>query len=155
NTPWHEADPPGPVSVYGASKLAGEYFVRPVCRKHFVIRTCGLYGVWGSRGKGGKFFGTMLFLAGPREAPPGGADQRCTPTYTVDLAEVVVALIETGQYGLYHVTSGGSCTWHELATAIFKLSGQNVDVQPIASADFGAAARRPPYSVLGTDAIQR
>src|SRR5262249_53174380 len=89
-TPWTEADAPGPVSVYGASKLAGEHFVRAICSKHVVIRTCGLYGVWGSGGKGTNFVETMLRLAGQGKPLRVVADQRCTPTYTVDLAEAVV-----------------------------------------------------------------
>ncbi|MFL5340716.1 MAG: SDR family oxidoreductase, partial [Gemmataceae bacterium] len=76
------------------------------------------------------------------------ADQTCTPTYTVDLADAVVKLIVTWKHGLYHITSGGSCTWHELAIAIFRLSNMDVNVTPISTAEFGAAARRPAYSVL-------
>src|SRR5262249_48336234 len=63
-TPWAETDAPGPVSVYGLSKLTGEYLVRFICPRHFVVRTCGLYGVWGSGGKGGNFVETMLRVAG-------------------------------------------------------------------------------------------
>lgn len=150
--PWRETDAPGPLSVYGASKLAGEYFVRDICPRHFVIRTCGLYGVWGSGGKGGNFVETMLKLAGLNKHVRVVADQRCTPTYTVDLAEAAVRLISTAEYGLYHITSSGSCTWHELATKIFMLAGLPVSVQPITTADFGAAAKRPANSVLAMGA---
>jgi dTDP-4-dehydrorhamnose reductase len=146
--PWCETDSPGPVSAYGVSKLAGEYFVRAHCPKHFVIRTCGLYGVWGSGGKGGNFIETMLKLADQGKTLRVVADQQCTPTYTSDLSKSVVELIATRRYGLYHVTNSGSCSWHVLASAIFRLSGMSVPVQPITSAEFGAAARRPAYSVL-------
>jgi dTDP-4-dehydrorhamnose reductase len=150
--PYTEGDAPGPVSVYGLSKLAGEYAVRATLQRHFVIRTCGLYGVWGSGGKGGNFVETMLRLG--RELPAQGkplrvvADQFCTPSYTVDIAAATVALLATGRYGLYHLTSAGSCSWFELARATFDLSGMKVDVVPITSKEFGAAARRPSYSVL-------
>src|SRR5262249_49970345 len=141
-------DPPGPISLYGASKLAGEYFVRSLCPRHFVIRTCGLYGVWGVGGKGRNFVETMIRL--PKEGKPVRvvADQVCTPTYTVDLAEAVVKLLETQKYGLYHLTNSGSCSWHELACAIFAQLNQPVTITPITTADFGAKARRPAYSVL-------
>ena len=151
-TPWRETDAPGPVSVYGLSKLAGEYLVRALCPRHFVIRTCGLYGVWGSGGKGGNFIETMLRLAGHGKPLRIVADQTCTPSYTVDVAEAAIALLNTEEYGLYHLTNAGSCSWHELASTIFALSG--LDVRPVAitSAEFGAAARRPRYSVLGPEA---
>src|SRR5262249_41359675 len=84
--PWREDDPPEPVSAYGTSKLTGEYFIRSICARHVVIRTCGLYGVSGSGGKGGNFVETMLRLAGQGKPLRVVADQHCTPTYTVDLA---------------------------------------------------------------------
>jgi dTDP-4-dehydrorhamnose reductase len=151
--PLTEMDAPGPVSVYGLSKLAGEYLVRSTCPKHFVVRTCGLYGVWGSGGKGGNFVEAML-----NKAAEGGPvrvvnDQRCTPSYTADVAEVTAALISTGAFGLYHLTNAGDCTWYELAKAIFDLAGVSVDVVPITSAEFGRRARRPPYSVLSNDKL--
>jgi dTDP-4-dehydrorhamnose reductase len=153
-TPWAEGDAPGPVSVYGLSKLAGEYLVRSICPRHFVVRTCGLYGVWGSGGKGGNFVETMLRVAGMGKPLRVVADQFCTPSYTVDVATAITPLVETDHYGLYHVTSGGSCSWYEFAAAIFELAGVKADLSAIASADFGAPARRPGYSVLANDALR-
>jgi dTDP-4-dehydrorhamnose reductase len=153
-TPWREGDAPGPVSVYGLSKLAGEYLVRSICPRHFVVRTCGLYGVWGSGGKGGNFVETMLRLAGQGKSLRVVADQTCTPSYTVDIAEASAALLGTTRYGPYHLTNAGSCTWHELASTIFALSGLDVRPAAITSAEFGAAARRPRYSVLAAEAFQ-
>lgn len=148
--PFTEHDAPGPVSVYGLSKLAGEYLVRSLCPKHFVIRTCGLYGVWGSGGKGGNFVETMLRVAGQGKPLRVVADQFCTPSYTVDVAAATAALLATNQYGLYHLTSAGSCTWHEFAGAIFELAGVQADLSAITSQQFNAPARRPGYSVLDT-----
>ncbi len=148
HTPYAESDAPGPVSVYGLSKLAGEYLVRSLCPRHFVMRTCGLYGVWGSGGKGGNFVETMLRLAGQGKPLRVVADQTCTPSYTVDVATAAAALVRTGRYGLYHVTNAGSCTWHELARTMFELAGVKAEVTPITSREYGAAARRPGYSVL-------
>lgn len=154
-TPLTEDDPPGPVSVYGLSKLAGEYLVRSACPRHLVVRTCGLYGVWGSGGKGGNFVETMLRVAEQGKPLRVVNDQRCTPTYTADLAEAVAALIRRGSEGLFHVTSAGDCTWYELAAEIFRQSGVKADLTPITSSEFGAAARRPPYSVLAVEKLVR
>jgi dTDP-4-dehydrorhamnose reductase len=146
--PYTVNDAPGPVSVYGLSKLAGEYLVRSLCPRHFVIRTCGLYGLWGGGGKGGNFVETMLRVAGQGKPLRVVNDQRNTPSYTVDVAEVAAALVQTDRYGLYHVTNAGSCTWYEFAGAIVEKAGVRADVSPITSREFGAAARRPGYSVL-------
>jgi dTDP-4-dehydrorhamnose reductase len=153
-TPYAEADAPGPVSVYGLSKLAGEYVVRALCPQHFVIRTCGLYGVWGSGGKGGNFVETMLRLAGEGKRLPVVNDQTCTPSYTVDVATVAAALIGTRRYGLYHLTNEGATTWHDFAAAIFELAGVRAELVPITSAEFGRPARRPAYSVLARGAYE-
>lgn len=150
--PYAEGEAPGPVSVYGLSKLAGEYVVRSLCPKHFVIRTCGLYGLSGSGGKGGNFVETMLRLAGQGKPLPVVADQTCTPSYTVDVATAAAALLRTGRYGLYHVTNTGACSWYDFARKIFELAGVRADVTPITSREFGRAARRPPYSVLSGEA---
>jgi dTDP-4-dehydrorhamnose reductase len=154
-TPYAEADVPGPVSVYGYSKLAGESLVQAICPRHFVIRTCGLYGVWGSGGKGGNFVETMLRLAGQGKPLRVVNDQTCTPSYTVDVATAVAALVPTERFGVRHLTNAGSCTWYEFARAIFELSGVRAEVTPITSDEFGAPTRRPPYSVLAPAAYER
>jgi dTDP-4-dehydrorhamnose reductase len=146
--PWTENDAPGPVSVYGLSKLAGEYVVRALCPRHMVIRTCGLYGVWGSGGKGGNFVETMLRLASQGKPLRVVADQICAPSYTVDVAEATVALLAAGRPGLYHLTNGGACSWHDFARTIFELADVPADLHPIPSSAYGAPARRPMYSVL-------
>jgi dTDP-4-dehydrorhamnose reductase len=147
-TPYAPDDPPGPVSVYGLSKLAGEYMVQSLCPRHFVIRTCGLYGIRGSGGKGGNFVETMLRLAGQGKTLRVVHDQVCTPTYTVDLADATAALLASGQCGLHHLTNTGACSWFEFARSIFELTGAEVSLTPITSREYGAAARRPGYSVL-------
>jgi dTDP-4-dehydrorhamnose reductase len=152
-TPWAESDPPGPVGVYGLSKLAGEYLVRSLCPRHLVIRTCGLYGVWGSGGKGGNFVETMLRLAGQGKPLRVVADQTCTPSYTVDVAEAASGLLRAGRPGLYHVTNAGGCSWYEFARAIFDREGLSPSLTPITSQEYGAAARRPAYSVLAHAAL--
>ncbi len=146
--PWRETDAPGPVSEYGRSKLAGEYAARASGPDHLVVRTCGLYGVWGSGGKGTNFIETMLRLADQGKPLRVVADQHCTPTATADLAAAVVALIARGARGLFHVTNAGRTTWHDLAAEAFRLAGVAANLTPITSAEFGAPARRPSTSVL-------
>jgi len=151
--PYDEMDAPGPVSIYGLSKLAGEYQVRALCPKHFVIRTCGLYGVWGSGGKGTNFVETMLRLAGQGKPLRVVADQICTPSYTVDVAAAVAALVPTGRFGLYHITNAGACSWYEFTRTIFQLAGVSADLSATTSREYGAPARRPGYSVLAADKL--
>ena len=152
-TPLTETDPPGPVSVYGLSKLAGEYVVRTLCPRHLVVRTCGLYGVWGSGGKGGNFVETMLRLAGQGKPLRVVADQTCTPTYTADLADTLAALIRVGATGLFHATNAGQTTWHDFAAAIFAEAGVAAELTPITTEQFGAKASRPRFSVLACDKL--
>jgi dTDP-4-dehydrorhamnose reductase len=114
----------------------------------------GLYGVAGSSGKGGNFVELMLRLA--REGKPIRVvdDQRMTPTYTVDLAHQIAALIATPHYGLYHATSQGSCTWYEFAAEIFRQSGLGPNLSKAKTGEFGEKAIRPVYSVLENKAFQ-
>jgi dTDP-4-dehydrorhamnose reductase len=143
-----EGDLPAPVNIYGASKLSGEYGVRAVTDNHLLIRTCGLYGVAGASGKGGNFVQLMLRLAGEGKEIKVVDDQVCTPTYTRDLADAIVALIERGERGLFHVTSQGECSWYRFAEEIFRLAGVQPSLTPTTTEAFGARATRPPYSVL-------
>src|SRR5215472_7343410 len=129
--PYVESDRPGPLSVYGASKLAGEHLVASTLERHFLIRTCGLYGLGGSRSKGGNFPETMLRLAAQGKPIRVVNDQVVTPTYTADLARVVSQLIRTEAYGRYHITSGGSCTWFEFARTLFELASTDADLNPV------------------------
>lgn len=149
--PYVESDPPGPLSVYGVSKLTGEYFVRSLCPKHFVIRTCGLYGLHGAGGKGGNFVETMLRVAAQGKPLRVVDDQILTPTSTADLAEATLRLIEAAPFGLYHLTNAGQCSWHEFATRIFEFAGISANLTPISSESYGSRARRPDYSVLTTE----
>lgn len=152
SVPCRETDPCEPISVYGASKLAGEKLVAAYAPRHFIIRSTGLYGVAGASGKGGNFVETMIRLG--KQGPVRVVDdQVMTPTATADLAAAVVALLDregTAQvpYGLYHVTSGGQCSWFFFAKTIFELCGMDVSLSPITTAESGSKARRPAFSVL-------
>jgi dTDP-4-dehydrorhamnose reductase len=147
-TPYAETDAPGPLSVYGLSKLAGEYQARAVAPRHVIVRTCGLYGRRGVGGKGTNFVETMLRVAGQGKPLRVVADQVCTPSAAADVAAATVDLLRSGWTGLFHVVNSGSCNWFEFAGAIFELSGLSPELKPTTAAAFGAAARRPAYSVL-------
>lgn len=147
--PYAENAPPAPLSAYGTSKLAGEHLVRSASPQHLVIRSSGLYGATGSSGKGGNFVETMLRLARQGRPIRVVADQVLAPTYTADLAQVVVQLLAVDPPGgLYHLTNAGACSWFEFARRIFDLCGLRADMAPTTSEAFGAPARRPPNSVL-------
>lgn len=146
--PYEETDLPAPLSVYGASKLAGEYLVAAYTDRCFVIRTCGLYGVAGSSGKGGNFVETMLRKARAGEAIRVVDDQVLTPTYTADLAEAVRGLILAERFGLYHVSSEGQCSWFAFTRYIFESAGLKANLSAVKSSDFPSVVKRPAYSVL-------
>jgi dTDP-4-dehydrorhamnose reductase len=146
--PYVETDLPCPQSMYGISKLAGEAMVQAIWPNHFLIRTCGLYGYTGSRDKGTNFVESMFRLVERGGALKVVNDQFCTPTSTVDLASAVARLLPSESYGLYHLTSGGECTWYQFACAIFAEAGLHPDVRPVTSDQFPVKAKRPDYSVL-------
>jgi dTDP-4-dehydrorhamnose reductase len=146
--PYVETDLPCPQSMYGVSKLAGEAMVQAIWPKHFLIRTCGLYGYTGSRDKGTNFVEAMLRVGAKAGPVRVVSDQVCTPTSTMDLAGAVARLLPTEGYGLYHLTSAGECSWYQFANAIFEEMGLHPEVLPVTSDQFQAKAKRPDYSVL-------
>ena len=147
-SPYTEEDTPHPLSVYAVSKLAGEYFVKSLLKKYFLIRTCGLYGVAGCWGKGTNFVDIMISLAGKDQPLKVVDDQWVTPTSTEELAVRIGELIQTPHHGLYHLTNEGKCTWFGFAQAIFRLTGKIPQLIPVDSETYGAKAVRPAYSVL-------
>lgn len=154
-SPKRETDLAVPDSVYAASKLAGENMVRSICPNHFVIRTCGLYGVAATQGAGkGNFVETMLRLGTERDELAVVNDQHCTPTSTHDLAQATAELIETEKFGLYHATNSGTTTWHDLAAEIFRQAKINVKLRTLTTAEFGAKAARPAFSVLNCEKLE-
>jgi len=143
--PYEEIDRTNPVNVYGISKVAGEYFAT-MCPKHYVVRTSGLFGTAGAMGKGGNFIETMLRLAKDGKVRVV-SDQVLSPTYTFNLAQQIVKLLDA-PYGLYHAVSEGKCSWHEFATEIFRQTNTEVECTSVLSGEFPTRAERPKYSVL-------
>jgi dTDP-4-dehydrorhamnose reductase len=147
-TPYREDDPPRPLGVYGASKLAGEHLVAAAGGEHLVVRTSGVFGRGGSEQKGGSFVERILAKARTEEPLRVVADQVFAPTFAPDLARASIALVRSGARGLFHVTNAGSCSWHDLAVAALLAARLDVPVEPISKDALRVPARRPAYSVL-------
>jgi dTDP-4-dehydrorhamnose reductase len=147
--PYEESDPAAPLNVYGKTKLAGEGLVRSTIPKHFVVRTSALYGKNPCRAKGGRnFVDLMLKLAGERDELKVVNDETVSPTSTAELAKQIVLLTKTGDFGLYHATAEGSCTWYEFAHKIFELTNKKVNLKIAGPNEFPSKVPRPKYSVL-------
>lgn len=154
-TPYTEQNSPHPVSVYGLSKLAGEILVRNVSNQFILIRTCGLYGKAGCWGKGRNFVDAMVEAASKNKPVRVVCDQTVTPTSTSELAQRVLELISSRQFGIYHMTNEGQCSWFDFARSIFELLEKEVELIPIDSDTYGALARRPVFSVLDSQKAGR
>lgn len=150
---YAESDPPGPVNVYGASKLAGEHLTLAYNPRSLVVRTCGLYGHAGARGKGGNFVETMLRLAGEGRSVRVVNDQILAPTSTVECAHKLLELAEHDVAGVVHIAATDSCSWYEFAREIFARLPHDVDLAPIPSSEYPTPARRPEYSALRSERL--
>ncbi len=148
-TPYAEDAPVAPRSAYGRTKAAGEWAVRAEAADHLVVRTAWLYGAGGPC-----FPRTMARLGAEREVLTVVEDQVGQPTWTVDLADLLVRLVAAGApAGTYHGTSSGSASWFEFTRRIVASAGLDVQVEPTTSDAFVRPAPRPGYSVLGHDAL--
>lgn len=140
--PYVEFDTPDPQGMYGATKLAGEQFVKQFAKDFFIIRTAWLYG------DGKNFVKTMLRLSEEHDTVRVVGDQFGSPTSTTELAKAISALLPTENYGLFHGTCEGSCSWADFAKEIFRLAGKDTHVEAITTAEYPTPAVRPAYSVL-------
>ena len=140
--PWEPDDPvTTPLNVYGLTKYEGEEAVRKNVEKFFIVRIAWVFG------KGKNFIKTMINLGKTHDHLTVVNDQVGTPTYTYDLARLLVDMIETDKYGNYHATNeGGYITWYDFACEIFRRAGIEVDVAPVSSDQYPAKAKRPSNS---------
>ena len=145
--PWEPDDPYAPLDVYGKTKAEGEEAVIAHVKKFFILRIAWVFGT-----NGHNFIKTMLKLAKTHDTLRVVSDQIGTPTYTYDLARLVVDMIQTDKYGKYHVTNeGGYISWYDFTCEIFRQAGiTNVKVIPVTSEEYGAAAKRPYNSRMLT-----
>lgn len=147
--PYLETDPALPLNVYGNTKLAGEAFIRGTTEKHFILRTSALYGRSPCRAKGGRnFIELMLKLARERDELRVVHDEVVSPTSTAQLAQQIVLLSRNDNFGLYHATAEGSCSWYEFAQKIFEIAKVKTNLLVAGPNEFPAKVPRPKYSVL-------
>lgn len=142
NRPYVEGDKYNPQSIYGKTKLEGEEFVRKIAEKYYIVRTAWLYG------DGHNFVNTMLKLAQTRESVKVVEDQYGTPTSVEEVVKVIDLLTASEKYGTYHATCEGKCNWCQFTRKIYQLCGMTTQVIPVSTEEYGAAAKRPAYSVL-------
>ncbi|MEG1137043.1 MAG: dTDP-4-dehydrorhamnose reductase [Lachnospiraceae bacterium] len=147
--PWEPDDEREPLNVYGQMKYEGELAVEQNLDKYFIVRIAWVFGV-----NGKNFIKTMLNLGETRNELSVVNDQIGSPTYTYDLAVLLVDMVETEKYGRYHATNEGLCTWYEFATEIFKQAGMNVKLIPVDSDTFPAKAKRPHNSRMSKEKLE-
>ena len=145
--PQDEATIPGPISAYGSTKLMGEKYVEQFCHRHFIVRTAWLYSYYGKN-----FVKTMIRLGRTHDKITVVNDQLGNPTNAVDLAYHILKLAVSHDYGIYHCTGNGICSWYDFASAIMQGAGLSCKVEPVTSAQYAAAnpasANRPAWSAL-------
>jgi len=154
--PYTEEDLPNPTGVYGKTKLDGEKAIQEIWNKYIIIRTSWVYSQFGNN-----FMKTMLRLAAERTHLSVVNDQIGTPTNAVDLAEVLIKMIQFCQntpievFGVYNFSNEGQCSWYDFAKKIFEINTIKIDLQPISSDSYPTPARRPAYSVLDKCKIKK
>lgn len=148
DAPYQTGDAVNPLNVYGMTKLAGELAVKSLLENYFIVRTSWVIGIHGQN-----FVKTMLRLAQSRSELSVVDDQIGSPTFTADLAPLLCDMIETEEYGLYHATNEGLCSWAELAETVFRLSGKNVKVNHVSTEQYPAKAARPRNSRLDKSSL--
>lgn len=145
---WEPEDTCGPVSVYGQTKYEGELAVKETLDKYFIVRIAWVFGI-----NGKNFVKTMLGLAEKHDSLRVVNDQYGSPTYTYDLARLLVDMVLTEKYGIYHATNEGICSWYDFACAIFKEAGIDMKVVPVTSEEYGAKANRPLNSRMSKEKL--
>lgn len=146
--PWEPEDACAPQGVYGKTKYEGELAVKELLEKYFIVRISWVYG---SNGK--NFVKTMLNLSKTHDRLTVVSDQFGSPTYTRDLAKLLVDMVQTEKYGIYHASNEGFCSWYEFACAIFEAAGIKMQVVPVTTAEYGAKAPRPFNSRMSKEKL--
>ena len=144
--PFKSNDQPEPINFYGLTKLEGEKSVMKYVKKHFIIRVSWVFGV-----NGNNFVKTMLNLGRQKDELSIVADQIGSPTYTPDISEVILKMIMTEEYGVYHLTNKGYCSWMEFAKEIFNKAGINCNIVPVPTTSYITPAKRPLNSRMYTE----
>ena len=140
----------GPTNAYGRSKLAGEEAVQELLEKYFIVRISWVFGIHGKN-----FIRTMLKLSETHKELTVVADQVGSPTYTRDLARLLVDMAKSEKYGVYHATNEGICSWAELAEEVFRQAGRSVKVTHVPSSAYPTKATRPKNSRMSKECLDR
>ena len=143
SSPYVEWDVCAPQSAYGKSKYLGEEYIKQLCKKYFIVRTAWLYGYYGKN-----FVKTMMNIAREKGACKVVCDQRGNPTNACDLAHHLLKLLTSEEYGVYHGTGNGECSWFEFTQKIVEYAGIDAKVSPCTTEEFPTPAKRPAYSSL-------
>lgn len=146
--PWEPDDDRHPLNVYGQTKYEGELAVQKTLDKYFIVRIAWVFGL-----NGKNFVRTMLNLSQNHDTITVVNDQFGSPTYTYDLARLLVDMVQTDKYGVYHATNEGICTWYEFACEIFRQAGVKVNVVPVPAAEYPAKATRPSNSRMSKEKL--
>jgi dTDP-4-dehydrorhamnose reductase len=154
-TAYDEAAQPSPRSIYAISKLAGEHAALAYAPRALVVRTAGLYGLHGSASKGGNFVVRMIARARDQGSLTVVADQRLTPTFTLDLARAIVTAVDAGVDGILHLTNAGDTSWHGFTKAILEMAGVAVPVEASTTTRPPGGADRPLNGVLVSSVARR
>jgi dTDP-4-dehydrorhamnose reductase len=155
-TPYTEEDMANPLSVYGLTKYEGEEFIRKICDKYYIFRIAWLFGELPEGHPGTNFVEAMLRLAGERDSLNVVNDQVGSPTYTGDLVEMLTKTIEDSpEYGTYHFSGTGPCSWYDFAKEIFSQTNTKIDLKPITSDGYPQKAKRPTYSYMDKSKIEK
>lgn len=144
------ADKPNPINYYGKTKYEGELEIQKLLDKYFIVRISWVFGIHGNN-----FVKTMLRLGKERDEISVVSDQIGSPTYTYDVAELLIEIIKTDKYGIYHATNEGYCSWYEFAVEIFRQAGMDVKVNPIGTEEYPTKARRPKNSRMGKEKLKQ
>jgi dTDP-4-dehydrorhamnose reductase len=156
DSPYVENDVPNPLNVYGNTKLAGENFVKNYAEQGYVVRISGIYGKARCRAKGGNFITTMIRLASEKSEVRVVVDEILTPTSTYDIAVNTKLLLENRpEFGIYHMTSEGACSWYEFAEEIFSILGLSTPLHKTTIKEMPATVKRPFNSVLENDRLKK
>jgi len=149
---YFEHDIPNPINVYGISKLAGEYATKNYCSRYYIGRVSSLFGEAGASGKGGNFVETMIKKSKELDKLTVVNDIMMSPTFTLDAAKKIKIIVEKGfEYGTYHLSNKGACTWFDFTKKIFEILGIDIQVEPVSSSNFPTKAKRPINSSLASE----
>ncbi|WP_226682045.1 dTDP-4-dehydrorhamnose reductase [Sutcliffiella horikoshii] len=146
--PFKENHIPNPIGTYGKSKFAGELLVQNILHKWFIVRISWVFGQ-----NGNNFIKTMLRLSETKQQLNVVGDQFGSPTYTEDLAKLLINMVQTEKYGIYHASNEGFCNWAEFAEEVFRITGKDVKVTAIASEEYPTRAVRPKNSKMSKQSL--